>query len=462
MSLAASLFHSTDTTVETLHRRITPTDKQFDDQKNRWNDLREFLKVELKAKTGYGIATWLQGSYKFDTQIRPWNMNAEFDIDLGLYFQWSGEPEDGDYEPEDLKALVQEALEAYQANPDNDATGVTDPKERCCRIRFAPDFHIDTPCYHLDPQRDARSLATESKGWEVSDPKAIYEWFKGKQPDALLRAKLRRTVRYLKMWSSLKIKEADRPSSILLTVLAAEAFDEIDLVQHVDDDDILEQVSGVIAARLRGSYVVLNPVNGLEDLNRLSHQQTEALEVDVRGLEAIAVRARVAGRRTVAAEIWAEAFDQFFPMPEDNGEDEQALVKGTAIALYGFDPRVEIVAVPRSNKNLSWGGTNEIRTLPKDCDISFRLANAYQLPPGATIKWTVRNKGDEAADRNDLGHIAGNTDTVERHTEYNGDHAMDVSVFLGSQLIGRRRIAVTVNGPAAPARNPPRRRIPGR
>jgi len=462
MAIAGNLFHSTSTAAETLHRRITPTDKQFEDQKNRWNDLGEFLRGKLKEATGYPIATWLQGSYKFDTQIRPWNIGAEFDIDLGLYFQWAGEVEEGNFEPEELKAIVQAALESYQADADNDATGVTEPKERCCRIRFAPDFHIDTPCYHLDPQQDARSLATESKGWEVSDPKAIYEWFKGKQPDALLRAKLRRTVRYLKMWSSLKIKEADRPSSILLTVLAAEAFDQIDLGQHVDDEDILEAVSGVIAARISGSYVVWNPVNEDEDLNRLSHEQTEAFEAEIKGLEAIAVRARVAGRRAVAAEIWAEAFDQFFPMPEDNGEDEQTLVKGTAIALYGFDPRVEIVAVPRSNKNLSWGGTNQIKSLPKDCDISFRLANAYQLPPGATIKWTVRNKGDEAADKNDLGHVAGNTDTVERHTEYNGDHAMDVSVFLGSQLIGRRRIAVTVNGPAAPARNPPRRRIPGR
>ena len=150
-------------------------------------------------------------------------------------------------------------------------------------------------------------------------------------------------------------------------------------------------------------------------------------------------------------------------MPEDNGDDENALLKGTALALYAFDPQVEIRAVPKSNSNIQWIGANEIRPLPKDCDVSFRLINADRLPVGATVKWkTVRNKGDEAADKNDLGHIAGTGNTVARHTAYNGDHSMDVSVFLGPQLIGRRRVSVVVRGAPIPPRNPVRRRYFGR
>lgn len=98
-----------------------------------------------------------------------------------------------------MKAFVQNALVDYQDDEDNEATGVADPKERCCRIAFAPDFHIDVPCYHLDSERDARMLATETKGWEVSDPKQIYECFKNCQDD-VPRKKLRRLIRYLKMW----------------------------------------------------------------------------------------------------------------------------------------------------------------------------------------------------------------------------------------------------------------------
>ncbi len=115
MAIAADLFHVADAARETLHKRITPTDDQFEDQKTRWNDLAAFLRTRLKAETGLGTRTWLQGSYKFDTQIRPWMIGAEFDIDLGFYFEWGGTPEQGKYTPDALKAWTQTALEDYQS-----------------------------------------------------------------------------------------------------------------------------------------------------------------------------------------------------------------------------------------------------------------------------------------------------------------------------------------------------------
>ena len=123
MGIAADLFHSSDPDRETLHRRITPTDDQQTAQQERWNDLADFLKARLKNDTGCSMRTWLQGSYKFGTQIRPHNAHAQFDIDLGLYFEWEGEPEEGDYEPKELKALVQDALLDYHSDAENDATG---------------------------------------------------------------------------------------------------------------------------------------------------------------------------------------------------------------------------------------------------------------------------------------------------------------------------------------------------
>jgi len=100
MSIAADLFHSTMPRGETLHRRITPTEEQFEDQKTRWNDLASYLRIRLRNDTGLPTSAWLQGSYKFGTQIRPWKLNAEFDIDLGFYFRWEGRPADGVDEPQ--------------------------------------------------------------------------------------------------------------------------------------------------------------------------------------------------------------------------------------------------------------------------------------------------------------------------------------------------------------------------
>ena len=459
MGAAADLFFSNDVARETLHRRITPTDDQFEDQKNRWNDLASFLKARLKEDTGLPTRTWLQGSYKFDTQIRPWSSSAEFDIDLGLYFEWEGNPEDGVHEPENLKALVQQALIDYQSDEENDATGVEDPKERCCRISFNPDFHIDVPCYHLDFDNDARALATESQGWEDSDPKAIYQWFKERYGDVTRRAQMRRQVRYLKMWAALNFNEGNRPSSILLTVLVAEALDGY-AIEGVPDDDLFEHVTHIVSARIEASSEVLNPIDLTEDVNRLDDAGNVDFLDKLLALKEVAVRANEARDKAASAEIWAEAFGQFFPMPEDNNEEVE-VERASGALVISFDPQVEVSAVPRNNQHRGWNGLNEIPQIPQGCDITFRLRNADQLPRGATLRWTVRNRGDEAGTFNDLGHAAGDGFEIVERSSYNGDHAMDLAVYLGSQIIGRRRIAIRIRGMAIPSRNPPRRRYFG-
>ena len=85
MGEAASYFHdANDAEKQTLHKRVTPNDSQFDEQQVRWNALADFMVDDLKERSGYAIRTWLQGSYKFATQVRPVRMNEEFDIDLGI------------------------------------------------------------------------------------------------------------------------------------------------------------------------------------------------------------------------------------------------------------------------------------------------------------------------------------------------------------------------------------------
>ena len=170
MGICSTLFYNpNDSEKQTLHRRITPSEDQFEEQQERWNNLADYLIADLQKRSGYPLRTWLQGSYKFGTQVRPVRKGDEFDIDLGVYFIWQGAADGGNYEPVELKKKVQSSLEDYIA--DDVLEVVTPPKPRCSRIRFEGDFHIDIPAYHLDPDRDARMLATEMNNWENSDPK---------------------------------------------------------------------------------------------------------------------------------------------------------------------------------------------------------------------------------------------------------------------------------------------------
>ena len=89
---------------------------------------------------------------------------------------------------------------------------------------------------HRAGQRHARCAAktsahwaTNTNGWEGSDPKALYVWCQNEvgNPE---RAQLRRTVRYLKAWAAICFgaDQSGRPTSVLLTVIANEAFLELD------------------------------------------------------------------------------------------------------------------------------------------------------------------------------------------------------------------------------------------
>ena len=47
---------------------------------------------------------------------------------------------------------------------------------------------------------------------------------------------------------------------------------------------------------------------------------------------------------------------------------------------------------------------NEVPGAAKDCTLSFNIVNPHVVPEFATVEWTVRNEGQEADQRSDLGH----------------------------------------------------------
>jgi hypothetical protein len=327
MGIAASLFFSSGENC--LDWRVRPSDEQYDTQKERWNDLAEHLRTDLAQRADCPIRWWLQGSYKFGTQVRPAAKGQEFDIDLGIYFQWDGKPTDGMHEPTTLKNFVHESISAYVGDEDNDAQHVGDPRLRCCRVHFKDDFHIDVPAYHHDQARDARALATQD-GWEDSDPKAIYSWWKETLSETE-RPRGRRIVRYLKMWAALNFEEDKRPSSILLTVLTAKAYTAIDLSSLSGDDEVFRAVIAEILNQLGRSRTVENPANKKEDLNRLSDEAGDVFLAKLGELLAIADKALSATSKKLSAETWSDAFGHFFPVPEVDEEIRQLKAESRAL-----------------------------------------------------------------------------------------------------------------------------------
>lgn len=454
MGIVSSLFFSSnDTERQTLHRRITPSAEQMQEQQDRWNELADHIMADLRTDTGCPIRSWLQGSYKYHTQIRPPRRGDEFDIDLGIFVCWQGQADNGPHRPSDLRKALHLSLQAYTASTDAVRSLDNPPKPRCGRIHYNGDFHIDIPIYHLDPDADERTLAAAG-GWEVSDPKALYLWFKDKFDDAD-RARVRRHIRYLKCWAALKWRIDDgRPSSVLLTVLAVDAFARLNEDQIGADDDTLLALLRQIAVRIRRGRQIRNPVNPGEDLNRLTGSQWTAFCDAIDAFIGVADPACAADNEIEAADFWSQPFGHFFPMPEvRTAVATDSLTKSQSLIPFHL-PDVFVRAVGKKNPNIRLSGKNEIGPIPKDCSITFEIADPWKLPTGTTVNWVVRNEGDEAEYINDLGHRAGTGFTASESSAYNGTHYMDCILRQNGRIYGVRRIPVRISGISAPLRNP--------
>jgi len=447
--MISELFYSSDTAKQTLHRRITPSKDQRDEQKERWNHLAEYLIEDLGERSGCKITTLLQGSYKFGTQIRP-RTGKDFDIDLGVYFHWS-EHEDGDlFTEHELKNMVQVSLHAYTPEDESDDVEILVPaKNRCSRIKFENGFHIDVPTYHFCTDNEMCLLATEENGWETSDPQAILDWFKEKFPDDDERFLVRRLIRYYKAWAAIHFEEDSQPSSLLLTILVADAYLADNNLSLTDDNLHLQNINVAILHRLLNDIEVPNPVAPEEDLNRLK----EHFDIFVTKLSTLNEQidsANSAAGLFEAISVWEEVFLHFFQPP--NTEQGEGLVPVI------FVPEVNVSAQCDKNSNLTFKGQNEIGAIPKGCSINFVITNTNELPQGAVITWTARNEGVEAEYENDMGHPSGKGITTFDHSAYQGSHYMDVMVKsqFGS-VIGFRRIPVLISGYDCPERNPKRK-----
>ena len=458
MGLTSTLFYNpSDSEAETLYKRVSPSQEHFDEQTQRWNDLKDYLKTELSNLTNYNVSSWLQGSYKFGTQIRPTSKGDEYDIDLGIYFEWQGEPEDGDYSPAQLKSFVQNCLKNYMTANSDDVIEVLEPsKPRCCRIRFKGSFHIDVPCYHLDTTSDSRMLCTNDDEWETSDPKELYVWFKKTVDNDNIRGKARRLIQYIKCWAGLTFPDIeDRPSSVLITVLVAQEISKLSSEQIRSEDEALYNLLVKIVDRLTTENEIKNPVNTDEALDsRLSSDQRLNVVQKFEEFLQIATTAISLNSKIEAALKWCEAFGHFFFVPEQDVVTESA--SGSVIP-FRVNPNIKVSAVSKTNPNHNWQGYNSIGPIPTDCTIDFQVTNTEAIPVNATIQWFVRNIGNEAEYVNDLGHFAGFGLSVSRNSAYNGTHCMDCIIKHNNRIIGFTRVPVIIQGVAIARRNPLRR-----
>lgn len=290
--MSTQIFAASNQLLDALAEQLDITDSQHEAAKSHYKAVGAWLNQEDSAIAQYNPIIFPQGSFRLGTVVRPIGDGDEYDVDLVCELQALNQ---GAVKPPQLKKLIGDRLEEnarYKA--------MLKPLNRCWRLNYADGarFHMDilpaVPDLTVTPtQAPSKSFGPISipdrslNDWCYSNPTGYAEWFKERMkvqlfaareklakslrehvediPEYRVRTPLQRAVQLLKRHRDLHFQntEEPRPSSILITTLAARAYgNQASIVEALQT--IVRDMTQYIENR-NGAYWVPNPVNAKEN-----------------------------------------------------------------------------------------------------------------------------------------------------------------------------------------------------
>ena len=238
----------------------------------------EYLAERGSPLERYSPVVFAQGSIAIGTATKPVGRD-EFDLDLMCQLSISSRAD-----PADVKRIVGERLKAHGTYK-----GMLREKNRCWRLGFAGEFHMDIIPGIPDPGgRTGTALLVPDKElrcWKETDPKGYAAWFLARAEVATVtneavcaevepapapsderrKLALQVVIQLLKRHRDLMfVDDEDAPISIIITTLAARAYDGSQSVVGALSG-VLARMPDYIGRTTSGVAHVGNPVNPLEN-----------------------------------------------------------------------------------------------------------------------------------------------------------------------------------------------------
>jgi hypothetical protein len=257
---------------------IPPSKRE--DVENKYKAVTSWLADPDASLAPYSPDIYPHGSFRLGTVVRPLERD-EFDLDFVSCLDISANP----HNQADVKQKVGDRLKengTYRTNR------MIWEKNRCWQVRYAGDFHMDI----MPAVPDIRGVAAgailvsdrDLAKWMPSNPRGFAVWFDNqlvpfrqafralKQatveelPDPKIKTPLQMAIQILKRHRDMRFKSEPklRPSSIVLTTLAAKAYgQQQDLVETLYA--VVRGMPGEIEYDGTGIPVVRNPTNPEEN-----------------------------------------------------------------------------------------------------------------------------------------------------------------------------------------------------
>ena len=267
------------------------TETEYINAVSKYGAVADYLKERGTLLAPYSPQLYAQGSFALGTMIRPLLEGEEYDLDMACELQIAETATTPEWVHGAVGARLKESA-VYQQK--------LEPRRRCWRINYAGEFHMDVvpsiPAAGYRGPHGMRIRATDrEKGvqhggwsWRSTDPKGYAKWFKERMrvilqeqliafaerinakveevPEYKVKTPLQRAVQLLKRHRDVTLKNLesdDRPTSIILTTLAARAYNnEADVFEALVK--LVREMPNHIENR-GGVDWVPNPVNDEEN-----------------------------------------------------------------------------------------------------------------------------------------------------------------------------------------------------
>lgn len=396
-----------------------------------------------------------QGSWAHRTIIEPVTENDEFDADFLLHLE---ENEDWSKEPQEYLRQTRAAFKRHSTY----AAMVT-KKNRCVRIVYANDCHVDV-VPHLT-LADGRQVIVNyaDNDFEDTNPAGFTAWMK--ERDDLANGNLRVVIRLLKYLRDFK-GTFSCPSVILSTLVGSR-------VQPWDNTSRYADIPTTLVHLLEDldTWLDLYPNMPLLDdptcpgtsfNHRWNEDKYRNFAAQVKRYAGWARAAHDADGEEEALPLWQKLFGPEFVTPEVRAVVKSiadsrsarsavtaaparpAIVKEVAVPGeqfieqqgYRFAPRYRATLDCRVDgmRGFQSPHLRELPFVPRRVTLRFKVLT--DAPPGFTVLWKVRNRGEAARAANDLrGQIRADGITHEESTLYPGEHYVEVYLVRDGVVI---------------------------
>ncbi len=266
-----------DDLLDKMAEAVQLDQTRYERMLGHYEAVKSWIESDEKFFKPFKYDVYPHGSVRILTTVKPIG-KEEFDLDIAIHLQtqWANHTPAKIYN--ELRRRLQEH-ETYK--------NMLEPKNRCLRLNYSGDFHMDILPGIQENEWDKDKLRIPDRElgtWVSSNPRGYANWFINKAntvrvsllerafraenipaDDFANKKPLQRAVQLIKRYRDVYFQKDDtyKTSSIVLTTIAGQFYN--------GQDSIFDTVDGIITAIVakmgtgQARIKVLNPVNDQED-----------------------------------------------------------------------------------------------------------------------------------------------------------------------------------------------------